>query len=199
MHARGGFTAVPPLNAGMTASRLLPADPRPPARSTNPHQRSILATPARTALRELPQNVFNPQLGHDHGNGMQRRRESRRRRELEGVRPPGIIHSPQRTTRLTHQCRARRPGAAWGEPIESCHSNGGGGEGGEDVLAQKQYSAGMSTAAHLRTKGLLSASAISPVPDLPIPDKNKKSVAPLVPGARTEFEDVSLAELPIVE
>ncbi|KAH9016338.1 hypothetical protein EDB85DRAFT_2295232 [Lactarius pseudohatsudake] len=150
-------------------------------------------------LRELPQNVFSPQLGHDHGNGVQRRRESRRRCELEGVLPPGIIHSPQRTTRLTHQCRARRPGAAWGEPIESCHSNGGGGEGGEDVLAQKQYSAGMSVAAHLRTKGLLSASAISPVPDLPIPDKNKKSVAPLVPGARTEFEDVSLAELPIVE
>ncbi|KAH9022670.1 hypothetical protein EDB85DRAFT_2151604 [Lactarius pseudohatsudake] len=178
MHARGGFTAPThvPQHALSKSSPTL-------------HTRHPGAN---------PQNVFSPQLGHDHGNGVQRRRESRRRRELEGVLPPGVIHSPQRTTRLTHQCRARRPGAAWGEPIKSCHSNGGGGEGGEDVLAQKQYSAGMTVAVHLRTKGL-SASAISPGPDLPIPDKNKKSVAPLVPGARTEFEDVSLAELPIVE
>ncbi|KAH8997823.1 hypothetical protein EDB86DRAFT_2828678 [Lactarius hatsudake] len=117
---------------------------------------------------------------------------------LEGVLASGGRHSPERTARLAHQLRARRPSAAWGEPIEICYSNSGGGEGGEGVLAQKQYSAGMSVAVHSRTKGL-SASAISPVLDLPIPDKNKKSAAPLVPGARTEFEDMSLAELPIVE
>ncbi|KAH8997814.1 hypothetical protein EDB86DRAFT_2828671 [Lactarius hatsudake] len=135
-------------------------------------------------LQEPPQDVFSPQPGHS----VQRRRESRQRHELEGVLASGGRHSPERTARLAHGCCARRPGAAWGEPIESCYRNGGGSESGEDVLAQKQYSAGMSVAVHSRTKGL-SASAMSPVPDLPLPDKNKKSAAPLVPGARTEFED----------
>ncbi|KAH9016035.1 hypothetical protein EDB85DRAFT_1898397 [Lactarius pseudohatsudake] len=171
MHARGRFTAVPPLNAGVTTSRLLPADPRPPART----QQVLTIAPYSPPRRE-PAERLQPAA-----------RPRPRKRRAAPSREPSA--SPQRTTRLTHQCRARRPGAAWGEPIESCHSNGGGGEGGEDVLAQKQYSAGMSVAAHLRTKGLLSASAISPVPDLPIPDKNKKSAAPLVPGARTEFEE----------
>ncbi|KAH9022677.1 hypothetical protein EDB85DRAFT_2293154 [Lactarius pseudohatsudake] len=184
-HLSNGFTRVDTIRVitdqlSEQATNVFQSASSDSYRPTSPSTQKVLinapySSPRRDPpLQELPQDVFSPQPDHS----VQRRRES---------------HAIQ-NERLWHISTAHADLAQRGE----LYRNGGGGEGGEDVLAQKQYSAGMSVAVYLRTKGL-SASAISPVPDLPIPDKNKKSAAPLVPGARTELEDVSLAELPVVE
>ncbi|KAH9020677.1 hypothetical protein EDB85DRAFT_2278688 [Lactarius pseudohatsudake] len=166
MHTRGRFTAVPPLNVAITASRLLPADPRR-ARTQQVLTNAPYSPPRRDPpLQELPQNVFSPQLCH----GMQRRRESRQRYTVHNERHVWHIsaahadlaqrgESPSRVATVTVVGAMADRGRSCTETVR--HG---------DVP--------------LRTKGL-SASAISLVPDLPIPDGNEKSAVPLVPGART--------------
>ncbi|KAH9016814.1 hypothetical protein EDB85DRAFT_1897934 [Lactarius pseudohatsudake] len=127
-------------------------------------------SPSAINPQELLQNVFGPQLGNDHGSGVQHHRDTGQRYELEGVLAPGGRRSPRRT-----ECPRS-------EPIESCQNDGGG--GGEEVLAQKWYERGDG----------LSASATSLVPALLIPDGNKKSAELLVPAARARVRGLRGAE-----
>ncbi|KAH9041235.1 hypothetical protein EDB85DRAFT_1921501, partial [Lactarius pseudohatsudake] len=91
--ARGCYTAVPLLGAGMTASRLAPADSRPLVRTQNVITSAPYPPPQRDPpLQELPQNVLGPQVGHDHGSAVKHHRESGQRCELEDVLAPGGRH-----------------------------------------------------------------------------------------------------------